>query len=287
MGGSVERRVAAWAVAAGLVWVCLMGGAAGCAGASTRSAPVGATQLSAPGKQAVSVAADDAVPAVLSDPSAGDIVTLSEPSAFDAEAASSLGLATNGSPNDLYGALWVMYRQVLSDWLLERLDLAGYDTQFAQSPLGFVTVAPEDGSFYQRHSRLGLSFIYLRNNTSIERLSSEDLEAFRERMSADDFNQDPALREIVERTYARVARIIDDDEVTFSGYDNSGSKNCENDALVFEISYAVQFDGSGNFVDRDQQVEQHLFAGEFAEEMATELTTQMAHPVAVFVVGEF
>ncbi|MDR0594658.1 MAG: hypothetical protein LBG60_15715 [Bifidobacteriaceae bacterium] len=221
-------------------------------------------------------------PTVLLEPSAAEIFKHDEPGSFDADAAEALGLAAKGAPNDLYGAVWVMYRQILSDFLNDALDLPAQDARFAESQLGFEPQSADEASFHQRHSPLGLDFVYLRNNTHVERLSAEDLAVFLNKMSDDGFRSDPALREIVERTYIRVGRIIDDDAVDGSGYDLTGARNCDNDAIAFEISYLVRYDQDGNYVDKQAHIAQDRFARELIEPMASDLTARLGHSVAVF-----
>jgi hypothetical protein len=215
--------------------------------------------------------------------SAADIVSGSVPNSFDAEAAAALGLADGGEPNELYAVVWSMYRQVFSAFLLEQLDIAGYDAELKNSSLGFTPVPGGDASFYQANSYLGLAYVYLRNNTNVERLSREDVEAFSSRAGGDNLGSDPVLREIVERTYPRVGRIVDSDEVDLSGYDMSGAKNCENDAVAFEVSYAVEFNADGSMADAEAQSAKSAYLEELATRMATSLTAELGHSVAVFV----
>jgi hypothetical protein len=113
-------------------------------------------------------------------------------------------------------------------------------------------------------------------------LTADDLEQLTAQLVDEDYRQDASVRAVVERTYPRVIRLMDDDTVDVTGYDTSRSKNCDNEAIVLEIARAVHFDAQGNSVDRANDTAQHQILTEMADRMAAELTSQLGYPVAVF-----
>ena len=175
-----------------------------------------------------------------------------------------------------------MYRQVLSDWLLESLPLAEWDARIAASDLRVEPIPEPNQTFYQRYSRLGLRYVYLRNNIHVERLSTDDISEFQSLLGNPEFAADSGLRAIVLRTYSEVLKQTTRD-TDLVEYDEAPGEIVRNDALVFEMKHLVRFDAQGEYLgSREMEAEKSRFLYALREELASVLTAALGHEVAVF-----
>lgn len=146
----------------------------------------------------------------------------------------------SGIPNEDYFKLKNRYKSFLDSYIKEILPLELIDTNMKKSELKFVPINEEDMDYYQITSTMGLSYIYLRNNIYIEKLSFEDIKYLSEKKGYDD-----ETREFVKRTYLSVINPYSDDENLIIFYGPENSKHlCESKDIVIGIRYN-EFDDNG------------------------------------------
>lgn len=146
----------------------------------------------------------------------------------------------SGIPNEEYFKLKNKYKRFLDSYIKEILPLELIDTNMKKSELKFVPIKKEDMDYYQITSTMGLSYIYLRNNIYIEKLSLEDIKYL---SSKDKYDDD--TREFVKRTYLSVINPYEDDENLILFYGPENSKHlCESKDIVIGIRYN-EFDENG------------------------------------------
>lgn len=146
----------------------------------------------------------------------------------------------SGVPNEEYFRLVNLYKSFLDRYIKEKLPLELIDTNMKKSELKFVPIKEEDMDYYQITSTMGLSYIYLRNNIYIEKLSLDDIKYLSSKDKYDD-----EVREFIKRTYLSVINPYSDDENLIIFYGPENSKHlCESKDIVIGIRYN-EFDENG------------------------------------------
>lgn len=199
--------------------------------------------------------------------------------------AATKGLLQDGKVSTLFSDIHNMYKLILEKQLNDKLPFKEFERQLADSDLHYVALTKEQQNFYQRYSSLKTKYIYLRNDVYVERLSKRDLTTFENNRSNEKFLVDPALNQIVKETSEKVTRVIDDDNPELmTGYDLSGKKNVLNNSVVFEISYQVDYDPEGNYINKSREiVKEEYLTDDLVPELLNSLTTELSQPVAIFI----
>lgn len=120
-------------------------------------------------------------------------------------------LSDQGKLNDKYFILLNNYKYLLCRYLIGNTSLKHFDDELKQSNLMFSFLDLGDMDFYQSTSYLGLTYLYLRNNLYVEKLSEEDIE----KIVNLDYNNLQLLDEcskIVSRTFKNVINVSDSNE---------------------------------------------------------------------------
>ena len=121
------------------------------------------------------------------------------------------GLRKDGNFTELYYTVYRNYRMALDAYVVQVLNLGGYDRRISESDLLFVPVSEEDMDFYQYISTFGLDYFYLRSETYVEKLSAEDIEYFSRLTKAELPVPSEKTMERVEKTWRSVIDIGNDD----------------------------------------------------------------------------
>ena len=139
-----------------------------------------------------------------------------------------------GFDNDnKYFELLNLYKSFFETYLKEKLPLQLIDDNMKESELKFEPIKEEDMDFYQITSTMGLSYIYLRNNLYIEKLSEEDIKFLE---SHKEYNDE--VKEFIARTYVSVINPYNDDENLIIFYGPESSKHlCNSKDVVLGIRY--------------------------------------------------
>lgn len=135
--------------------------------------------------------------------------------------------------NDKYFNAMNLYKLFFETYLKEKLPLELIDNNLKKSDLKFVPIKEEDMDFYQITSTMGLTYIYLRNNLYIEKLSEEDIEFLLSKSEYDD-----EVKGFIERTYLSVINPYSDDENLIMFYGPETEKHlCHSKDVVLGIRY--------------------------------------------------
>jgi len=178
------------------------------------------------------------------------------PSNYDFLLGKEKGLCDDNGFTETYFEVQALYRSCIEQYLMQELGLGSIDSQIGEGLSGAVANSREDMGFYQRYSILPLSYVYLRNNIYVERLSLDDLGVLERAVKDKDFEITGEIYEVVLRTYPEVLRPQKDKPPDFpvSYGANPTEEVTTNGAIVFGIGVSALFDGKGNFVDREGYV---------------------------------
>lgn len=170
------------------------------------------------------------------------------------------GLTDQDGLGRYYLCMQAVYRANLDAYLLEVLDLGALDEELKNSSLGFVSRKPANKNLYERESTMGLEFIYLRNNLYIEYLERDQLKLLDTQLKEGTEAVTDELKRMAGETYKEVIRVRDSgnrgDQGCFLYSEAQGRKpEIPNEALVLQISNAMEYDASGNLLPTDNMRE--------------------------------
>lgn len=114
------------------------------------------------------------------------------------------GFIENNQLNKKYYTVLNNYKVLLESYLCWKLSLKDYDDRLSNSELSFIPIKPENMDFYQYYSTMGLKYIYLRNDLSIEKLSNEDIETILKINLSELTTISGELLNLIEGTYKNV-----------------------------------------------------------------------------------
>ena len=194
------------------------------------------------------------------------------PSSYDIHLAESKRLAVDGEFTRQYLYMQALYRKSLEYFLERELNLSTFDNMLINHELGFTPVPREFMNFHQRYSTFDFSFIYLRNNLPIERLSLGEIEVLRQHINSGSIDITEELLALVEKTYRRILLAYEDRAPDFSvSYRpwGPGGLSAPNNALVLVISFSE--------VDNTEFVLE-----EFIPMMEQNLSEKLSIPIVIF-----
>lgn len=168
-----------------------------------------------------------------------------------------------------------VYRIGLSRYLLDTLDLEEYDKELSESQMNYIPNDEKNESTAQKKDKLGLTYIYLRNELHLDRLTEEEIELLKKETEGIETGilSDEAMRMII-NTFPDVIsqKQIEkpEDKNVETMYDNNGDFVKVN-TLVLRIGTKSEFDENGYYVDKEHEVEKQKALEEFSKEMESEL----------------
>lgn len=168
-----------------------------------------------------------------------------------------------------------IYRIGLSRYLLDTLNLEEYDKELSESQLNYIPNDEKKKSIAQKKDKLGLTYIYLRNELHLERLAEEDIELLKKETESIETGilSDEAMRMII-NTFPDVIsqKQIEkpEDKNVETMYDNNGDCVKVN-TLVLRIGTKSEFDENGYYVDKEHEAQKQRALEEFSKEMETTL----------------
>lgn len=178
-----------------------------------------------------------------------------------------------------------IYRTGLSQYLLEVLDLEKYDKELVESDMNYIPYYGEGErgancqTEEQKRDRLGLTYIYLRNELHLDRLSEEEtkiLEKEAENTGTDTIS-DEAMEMII-NTFPDVISSMEiktpEDKEVMTFYDNN-TDFVEVNALVLKIGTNDEFDENGEWVNKEHEVEKQRALKAFSDRMESELNGKL------------
>lgn len=111
----------------------------------------------------------------------------------------------SGGQRETYLYLTTVYRKLLNAYVAYE-GLRKYDIALHESDRVPVPVPERDYDFYQHYANSDLIYFYVRNNTYIERLSSDEMGFLRERVGEHNLSLDLDSHDFVRDTFAKVIR---------------------------------------------------------------------------------
>lgn len=172
-----------------------------------------------------------------------------------------------------------IYRIGLSRYLLDTLDLNKYDEALSDSEMKYIPNTDEIKNEFQKMDKLELTYIYLRNELHIDRLTEEETNILKkeaENMKSNSLS-DEAMNVII-NTFpdvisAKEIKNPKDTEVK-TMYDNNGIL-VEVNAIVFRIGTQSEFDENGNYVNKKYEVEKQRALKKFSNLMEENLNGKL------------
>lgn len=168
-----------------------------------------------------------------------------------------------------------LYRIGLSRYLLDTLELEQYDKDLSESDMRYIPNEEESKSEPQKDDRLGLTYIYLRNELHMDRLTEEQtrlLQKEAEHMEDGMISED--VMDVIVQTFADVMAYkpveAPADKEIKTLYDNNGDF-VEINAIVLRIGTQSEFDENGSYVNKEHEVEKQRKLKNFSEQMEEQL----------------
>jgi hypothetical protein len=203
---------------------------------------------------------------------------------FDFELAKQKGLTKSDGFSEKYLYLQELYKAGFNEMLNVDNLLNSFDEKLKKDKRKFTPSAKMD--IYQKYGSFGRTFIYIRNDFSIERLSAEDLELLESKKKIDD----KKLLKLVKDTYKSVITPLDASGEPMEGseviiYDETiaGAKKATADGAILQITYAPSYDKEGNYIDAAAEKTKNEDLKKWASTLEDELSEQTQNSVFVFI----
>lgn len=178
-----------------------------------------------------------------------------------------------------------IYREGLSQYILETLELEQYDKTLEDSEMRYIPNDSKHMKESQMVDRLGLTYIYLRNDIHTDRLTQEETDILLKEDSSNSFSKE--AMDVIKRTYPDVisAKKIEkpEDKKVETSYDSKlHSDFVTVDSLVLIIGTMSEFDENGNYIDRNHEKEKMDELEKFCEQMEKDLNGKLGEvPIRV------
>lgn len=179
-----------------------------------------------------------------------------------------------------------IYREVLSQYLLETLELEKYDEQLSNSEMGYIPNKGEDITEPQNRDRMVLKYIYLRNELHTERLSDEEVNILLTEAKNGNLYSDKS-KEVIINSFANVIPPKkfenEEDKKIETTYDMGMNPDFVTmDSLVLMIGTMSEFDEEGNYVDLPHEEKKKEELVKFCNQMERNLEGRLGDvPVRV------
>ncbi len=198
-----------------------------------------------------------------------------------------VGLADGWGLNRDYALVQNMYRAILVPRLVRSLGLAEFDQELADFGIPAVT-DPDKQPFdlyAQQAVGVNLSYLTIRNNLYVERLSRDQIKLFLDHANDPGFATDPELTQIVLDTYPRIIRLIDRDGTLNTGYDMTGNR-FPNNAITINLVYGEtdnESDDEGRYNQLHEQRVEFLYRGSFVPDLEAHLADSWSGNTKLFI----
>lgn len=186
-----------------------------------------------------------------------------------------------------YLSMQAVYRANLDTYLLKMLDIKELDEELKGSGLGFARPKPEERNLYERCSSMGLDYIFLRNNLYIEYLEKEQLDMLERQLKTGKEAVTDEILEMVKGTYKEVIRVRNPEH--WEGKEHflyaaaQGRKpEIPDNALVLQISNAMEYDASGNLLEEGHMREKCGYLEKAKARKEREYSRILGIPVYIF-----
>ena len=149
-------------------------------------------------------------------------------------------ISTESLENQDYIKMYLLYRKLFTEYIIEKLNLQEYDKKIEQSELNFKANSEEDMDIYQYYSADVLKYIYVRNNIYVEKLNEDEKKYLQEKINNNDYELKESEKDFIKNTYKKVIYKQENKDNTkvYVFYGASSPKfMTENNKLVFGIRY--------------------------------------------------
>ena len=153
--------------------------------------------------------------------------------------------------------LYNLYRELLTQYIIDLLELKKYDKQIMNSNLNFKQVNENEMDLYQYFSSEELKYLYIRNNIYLERLDEKERNFLKSKLDNNIKKLDAETEKFIANSLQKV--IFEDvgedgkEYITFYG-PSSRSFMARNDSLIIGMRYD-EFGEDG--LDDDEWDKQH------------------------------
>lgn len=107
------------------------------------------------------------------------------------------------SKTDLFCKRYYVYRYLLTNYLIKKLNLIEYDAKLKKSELKFLPIHENEMDFYQYFSKDSLNYFYVRNEMYLDNLSIDEVNLLD--MFIRNFNSNNnEMMNFIEKTYKKV-----------------------------------------------------------------------------------
>lgn len=175
-----------------------------------------------------------------------------------------------------YVTLYSAYSSLLTDYFIKNFKLDEYDEALLDSPYSFPKLKEEDMDIYQYLAADKLSFVYLRNNLYIERLSDDEQKYLIEKAQGDEISFDDVADEFIKNTFKKVMLENggeEDNVNVFYGPDNGNFMYPDN-AIIVGIRYDDYYQLPGE--SQEDWLEKNNNRLQDVETLSTILETRMS-----------
>ena len=198
-------------------------------------------------------------------------------------------LASEMSFSKEYRLIAAGYMAIFNFWLCAYHELGKYQAALDAHPWSYPT-APRK-RLLLKHGGFGRNNIYIRNTAYVERLTVDELQAFRFAIDEEDERIEVTreLLGIVARSYSEVLAVRHLDYGEQSDYDVLYKRTLfytevtKSTAIVFVLSYYPEFDDQGNLVSEETEKLKYQMATAVRDLMKLKLERHIGSPASVFV----
>ena len=194
------------------------------------------------------------------------------------------GLFENGKPNEKYNTIYKKYKLLLDSFLNSKLNIKSFDEELQKSNLDFRKIDSEEKDFYQSNSSLDSSFVYLRNNLYLDKLSNEDLDKVYSLNEEDIKSLNDELVNFMLKTYKDV---ICGGEGFISYGPNSEDYWKPSNSIVFGFRYNEYPEDVDDEVFDDYNYSQIQFLSSFLDNKSKEYSSILGEKVEFIWYNEF
>ncbi len=100
--------------------------------------------------------------------------------------------------------LYNIYRELFTEYVIDKLDLIKYDEKIKKSELNFIPIKLNKMDIYQYFSKDVLKYFYIRNDIYVNKLTEEEKSFLIKKKNNNNYNLDEKTKKIIEDSYKRV-----------------------------------------------------------------------------------
>ena len=105
---------------------------------------------------------------------------------------------------DDYIKLYNLYRSLLTEYIIDTLELKKYDEKILKSNLNFKQTNKEEMDSYQYFSSEELKYLYIRNNIYIEKLDENEMSFLKNVLNSNLYSLNEETKKFIVNTYEKV-----------------------------------------------------------------------------------